>query len=401
MIIGVDFGEWKHSICIVGDDGRKLEECEVEHSGAQLVGLCARLQRGAHGEPVRVGIERPNGALVELFKGFGFSVFAINPKQIDHWRQFESGSSAKDDRRDAYAIADALRRKPEAFQRLHESGPEVEAMRLALSTRSDLVQQRTAALNRLQAVGRPLMPCAMRLMDPRTKWARRVLRQLVQLKRPELVRLATLKAAMRGTRAVTPEDMLSALRADRALFAAGRWASSADTVQVFLEQIELFDRQLERVELTLGAALDAFARNAGETAQQDIEIIRSMPGVGQQLAAVLAVYGWTAVQQRDRERIRRLGGLAPVTSQTGGRRRPQNAEVRQRRACNHLLREALHHWGRVAAQCDPKAKARLAELRARGHTFGRAIRQLADGLLRVMFAAIKEGQPYRSAQEAA
>lgn len=397
MIIGVDFGEWKHSICVMGDDGRELESCEVEHSGAQLTGLCARLQRAAGGEPVRVGIERPSGALVELFMGFGCIVFAINPKQLDHWRQFGTSSAAKDDRRDAYALADALRRKPEAFCQVGESGPELAAMRQALSTRSDLVKQQTAALNRLQATLRPVAPNLMRLLDPRTQWSRRVLKQLLRLKCPERVRRATLEAALRGT-SRDPQAVLNALQADRALL-AGRWGVAATVGRTFLEQLALFSEQLRRIEHVLATSLDQFVEREGQAAARDIGIIRSMPGVGQQLAAVLAVYGWQAVQQRDRERIRRLGGVAPVTCQTGGRRRPAGAEVRQRRACNHLLREALHHWGRIAAMNDPAAKARMAELRARGHTFGRAVRQLVDGLLRVMFAALRSGEPYRQPQK--
>jgi hypothetical protein len=39
----------------------------------------------------------------------GFQVYAINPKQLDRFRDRYSMSGAKDDRRDAFVLADSLR----------------------------------------------------------------------------------------------------------------------------------------------------------------------------------------------------------------------------------------------------------------------------------------------------
>ena len=60
-----------------------------------------------------------------------------------------------------------------------------------------------------------------------------------------------------------------------------------------------------------------------------------------------------------------------------------------RRACSDSLRNAVYHLGRSASMCSPKYKARYAEMRKRGHSHGRACRQLADQLLRVAFAMLR------------
>ena len=47
------------------------------------------------------------------------------------------------------------------------------------------------------------------------------------------------------------------------------------------------------------------------------------------------------------------------------------------------LRNAVFHWARVAVLNDPKCGSRYAALRARGHSYGRALRGVADRLLGV------------------
>ena len=65
-----------------------------------------------------------------------------------------------------------------------------------------------------------------------------------------------------------------------------------------------------------------------------------------------------------------------------------------RYACNGRLRNALYHWARVAALCDPASKTYYAALRGRGHTYARALRALGDRLLRVLIAMLKNDSLY-------
>ena len=60
-----------------------------------------------------------------------------------------------------------------------------------------------------------------------------------------------------------------------------------------------------------------------------------------------------------------------------------------RRSCNERLRKALYHWCRVSAQCDERSKAHYAELRAKGHTHGRALRGIGDRLMAVLISMLK------------
>lgn len=92
-------------------EGKTLEERWIEHSGDSLAELVNWLRQQTAEWPGRlaIAIEIPRGALVETLVENGFAVFSINPKQLDRFRDRYSPAGAKDDRRDAFVLADALR----------------------------------------------------------------------------------------------------------------------------------------------------------------------------------------------------------------------------------------------------------------------------------------------------
>jgi len=88
--------------------------------------------------------------------------------------------------------------------------------------------------------------------------------------------------------------------------------------------------------------------------------------------------------ERDYHGLRSHSGIAPVTHQSGKRK-----QVVMRQACNGRLREALYHWARISVQHDERSAIVYAASRGRGHTHGRALRSVADRLLRILIAMLK------------
>jgi len=75
----------------------------------------------------------------------------------------------------------------------------------------------------------------------------------------------------------------------------------------------------------------------------------------------------------------------PVTRRSG-----KSWRVVRRRACQARLVYAVYHWSRVAVQHDPISKAKYKALRARGHSHGRALRSIADRLLAIACAMLRD-----------
>src|SRR5687768_12162435 len=102
VFIGVDWATQEHQICAVGSDGGVVGERVFKQGGAGLEQLAAWLD-GLASEPreIAVAIETPHGPVVEALLERGFNVFAINPKQMDRFRDRFTVAGAKDDRFDA------------------------------------------------------------------------------------------------------------------------------------------------------------------------------------------------------------------------------------------------------------------------------------------------------------
>ena len=109
-----------------------------------------REQTGAAPAAIAVGIETPRGALVDTVIEHGFPVFAVNPKQLDRFRDRFTAAGAKDDDRDAHVLADALRTDRRAFRRVRPDDPLIIQLREVTRLREDLQEDERRLANRLR-----------------------------------------------------------------------------------------------------------------------------------------------------------------------------------------------------------------------------------------------------------
>ena len=146
FLVGIDLGQWLHMAVALDAKGEFVGERSFPHSREGLSETIDWLLQltTQDTERIAVTIEKPHGAVVELFLDNAIAIFSINPKQVDRFRDRHSMSGAKDDRRDAFVLADSLRTDGHRFQRLQLPPPEILAMRGLLSTRDQLVKNHVA-----------------------------------------------------------------------------------------------------------------------------------------------------------------------------------------------------------------------------------------------------------------
>src|SRR4029450_7038945 len=117
VYVGVDWATVTHQVCCLDPGGRILKQVQVPHSGGGLAMLVTELTSfGIAADRIAVAIERPDGAIVDGLLQHGFPVFAVNPKQLDRFRDRHTVAGAKDDRRDALVAGDAVRTHPAALR---------------------------------------------------------------------------------------------------------------------------------------------------------------------------------------------------------------------------------------------------------------------------------------------
>lgn len=129
--VGIDWGNSEHQICVLDQHGKVVVERSVKHSGEALSQLAHYLFKLAPNDPttIAVSIETTWGAIVETLLERGISVFSINPKQLDRFRDRHTVAGAKDDRRDAFVLADSLRTDTHLFQRISLDEPKIVELR--------------------------------------------------------------------------------------------------------------------------------------------------------------------------------------------------------------------------------------------------------------------------------
>jgi len=97
--VGIDWASEAHQACVLDQARRIVSERGFAHAGDALAAFAEWLNELAGDDPggAAVAIEIPRGAVVETLVERGFHVYAINPKQLDRFRDRHSVPGAKDD----------------------------------------------------------------------------------------------------------------------------------------------------------------------------------------------------------------------------------------------------------------------------------------------------------------
>jgi len=393
-LVGVDWAKSTHQVCLLDLAGKVIGERTFAHGGAGLAALCDWLLERAGGRPdeIAVAIEVPHGPIVETLLERGFLVYAINPKQLDRFRDRFSLAGAKDDRRDALVLGDALRTDRHRLRQVTPSDPLVIELREWSRMGEELQQEQTRLTNRIQDQLWRYYPQAMKLTDDvAADWFLEVWgvaptpAKAARISEKSVARV--LKA--HRVRRIDAAEALRILREKPITVAAGTTEAATAHIRTLIKRLKLVNSQIRDVERQLDALCDKFGE-AGDSEpgqpveQRDVTILRSLPGIGRTIVATLLSEAAEPLRQRDYHALRTLSGNAPVTKRSG-----KSLVVMMRHACSSRLRNAIYHWARVATQHDDISREGYAALRQRGCTHGRAIRQVGDRLLKVACAMLK------------
>jgi transposase len=396
--VGIDWATQSHCVCLLDAEGRPAGQRDFAHGGAGLTELRDWLLEKTKAAPgqIAVAIETPHGPVVEMLLEHGFVVFAINPKQLDRFRDRFTVAGAKDDRRDAHVLGSSLRTDCAAFRQLAADNPVVIELREWSRMAEELQQERTRLANRLRQQLWRYYPQATKLTDDvADDW---FLALWQKVPTPDRAAKAGEKAIARilgayRIRRLDAATVLKTLRETPLLVAPGTTEAACAHIRSLAARLHLVNQQIKEAQQSLDrlcAKLEEEESPAGQNSEQcDVTILRSWPGIGRIVLATLLVEATEPLRRRDYHALRALAGVAPVTRQSGKQR-----FVIRRLACNRRLQSAVHHWSRVALQHDAATRRRYDALRQRGHGHARALRGVGDRLLFALCATLKHQVPY-------
>jgi transposase len=393
--VGVDWASVAHHVGLIDAEGQITAERVFAHGGEGLALLCDWLveQSGCAPEAIAVAIETPHGPVVEALLERGFGVHAINPKQLDRFRDRHTVAGAKDDRRDARVLADALRTDPHCFRRLSVVDPRLIELREWSRIVEELQQERTRLANRIRQQLWRYYPQVLELGDDIVAdWMLDLWHLAPTPAAAARLRSASVsrKLTEHRIRRLTADEVLAILRQPTVTVAPGTAEAAVAHIRMLAARVRLVNCQLKETSRQLDELCEQIA-SPGQEANLDARpgdaaILQSLPGVGRMVLATLLSEASDPLSRRDHQALRNLCGVAPVTRRSGKR-----CVVRMCRAAHVRLRLALYHLSRVAIQHDSASRSRYTQLRARGHSHPRALRSVADRLLNVTCAMLRDG----------
>lgn len=386
VYVGLDWAAAVHAVCVLSAAGKILAQFMIDHTAEGIAMLIRKLAKFGDPADVQIGIERPNGRLVDLLLEAGHPVIPVSPNAIKTWREGEVISGAKSDTGDALVIAEYLRLRQHRLHPVTPYSAQTKALRTVVRTRDDIVKMRVSATNQLSAllddhwpgakaifadVESPISLAFLRRYPTAASAARLGEKRLAAFvtnhgysgRRPAHELLARLRSAPAGT-------------TDPALTAA--LAESVLALVTVLEALNNAGKTLDRAVIT----------HLGE--HPDAEVFTSLPRSGQINAAqVLAEWGDSRAAYDGPDSIAALAGVTPVTKASG----KQHA-VHFRWACNKRFRRALTTFADNSRHQSPWAAEIYAQARARGHDHPHAVRILARAWIRVIYRCWHDRQPY-------
>jgi transposase len=400
-LVGIDWGTEQHEVCVFDGQGGVCIRRQVAHTAEGLDSLVAELLGLVEGpEQVAVGIETPRGALVESLVERGFHVYAINPKQLDRFRDRHSVAGAKDDRLDAFVIGDSLRTDLPLFRRVRVDDPLIIRLRELSRVSDDLKVELGRLSNQLRDQVHRLLPPLLALSPAADEpWLWDLLALVASNPDPARIRPTQVERVLKNhrIRRLQADEVLAQLRQKPPWTTPGTQQAVRSHIALLLPRLRVAAEQQRDCDKQIQLLLDELAvqpSSDGEIREhRDVQILQSLPGAGKVVVATMLAEASQPLADRDYHALRTRSGIAPITKATG-KRSKSRAVVVMRYGCNPRLREAFFHWARGAVQHDERARLYYATLRQRGHKHGRALRSVADQLLRILVAMLRNCSLY-------
>jgi transposase len=388
-VVGLDWGNAEHAICVLGEDGREAARFTAAHTAEGLAELRRRLAHFGSPAELPIAIERPTGLLVDTLVEAGHPVVPIHPNAVKATRPRHRMSGAKSDRADAFLLADLLRT---AGHRLAPLRPQSDEIRALVRGRDDLVTQRSALANQLRSQLEGFWPGAASVFaDIASPIA---LAFLARYPTPDSagrlgerrMRAFLAQHAYCGRR--SPAELLARLRAAPAGRAADAEADAkGELVRALAATLERLVAEIARLSARIEHAVADLP---------DGRIIMSFPRAGRICAAQILAELGSPDRFLGADQLAAEAGVAPVTHASG-----KSRGVVFRWACNHRLRRAVTCLADNSRHASAWAAALYAKARQRGCKHQHAIRILARAWLKVLWRAWQERHAYDPAKHTA
>lgn len=388
---GVDIAKTDHVIGAVDETGAEIAKpMGFKNTEAGFERCVAWLESVAESEDeVFVGMEATGHYWKACFAHLmaaGYRVCVVNPMQVHAMRRLKSLSGVKNDRIDAWLIAETLRQGD--YDETKLATDEVQALRQLTRYRQGLKQELAAVKTQAVCVLDAYFPEYAGLFSD--VFGAASLKVLAECPTPSEVgrrRASTIaKLLSEGSRGRLGADKAAQLKAAARSSVGIRLGEDAASFQIKTQvsQIEFLNATIAKVEREVASLLARIEPN-----------VTTIPGVSTATGAqIVAEIG----------DVRRFGGGAAIVKYAGlnpgvdesGKFSAEGVPITKHGS--PYLRRALWLAANRARQYDPRLKAFYDKKRREGKPHRVAVTAVARKLCHVVYAVMRDGEPYDPAK---
>lgn len=149
-LIGLDWADKKHDVCILPSKTGLLEYDQFAHTPEAIEEWALALHKRFPGQPIAICLELKNGPIVyALLKYSWFDLYPVVPATLAKYRDTFTHSGAKDDPTDAFLMVDFMQRHDDKLRLISPDNEETRILERLVGQRRLLVAEKVRLTNRI------------------------------------------------------------------------------------------------------------------------------------------------------------------------------------------------------------------------------------------------------------
>ena len=392
IYVGIDWADNHHDILITDDSAKTLDQFRIDHTCDGFALLHSHLANHQTSPSlVLIAIETSRGLLVHELLQKGYTVYAINPKAVNRYKDRHVLSKAKSDALDALSLGHLLRTDRHLFQPLKPLPEDYRLLDRLCSDLRKVVDEKSRVTNQVISCLKEFYPKALETFSLNSQIFIDFLKTFPDhgtLSACTKKAFLTFLKKHRYPYPTKAEELWKTIQSptlqpDRVIARSGKLR-----LGMLLDQLENLKEHIAHYEQEIRAILD----NLPES-----NPIKSLPGVGERLAPELvATLGPNSKDGHHRfhaaEEIAKLSGCVPVVRQSG-----KWEKVSLRYACVKSLRRTFHDWAFASINYSSWARAFYDYHKDKNQSHCTILRNLGKKWIKILFTVWSNGTSYDEA----
>lgn len=390
--VGWDWADEENEVSLRVRDHSKIERMKIGGTPGDLHQWACQMLERFEGEKIAVAIDAGRGAVISAFLGYPHLVlYPINPKSAADLRHALYPSHKKDDRIDSEILEEIVEKHGDRLRPLMPADEKTRELGMLCEHRKKLDNDRKREVNRLRDTLKSFYPQALEMFEEMsTPVALEFLQKWSSFETLRRARSQTLidffhthgsRAEEKIQRRLEVIRSSIPLTSDGALLRAGalRVRTLVVVLRSIIDAVTILD--------------DAIAELYDEHPEHDL--VDSFPGLGPVLGPrVVTVLTTDRNRFESAEALQRMTGIAPVTSQTGGRH--GSLLVTRRVRCPKFIHQTFVEWAGCSITRSAWASAYFEMHRERNPKRARysILRALAFKWQRILYQCWVDRVPY-------